>query len=312
MSKPFGFLSINKPTGLTSHDCVNVIRKLFGTRRVGHGGTLDPSVTGVLPIAIGNATRLLPYLQEGKRYKAKIQLGVSTSTDDLNGEIFFRRKWPVLEKVVMEKYLNKFRGAIQQQPPRVSSIHIKGERAYKKARRGELFDLPTKKIFIYKLILISWDNNSGLIEIDVHCSSGTYIRSIARDLGESLGCGGCLKELHRTQALGFTEDQSILLPRNNNNKTSILPNLIPPIEALLHLDQIKLREEQLDLWRKGQRLILLDDYPTKIANQKECLPKNQHLNKFIAIVNCNNKVEGIGEKIEQGTIQPKVVFNAYG
>ena len=140
MEKPFGFVVIDKPSGLTSHDCVNRLRKVFGIKKIGHSGTLDPAVTGVLPIAIGDATRLISYLQGSKAYKGIIQLGTTTNTDDLQGEIIKSRVWPLISENDINTLLESFRGEILQKPPIFSSVHIKGERAYKKARKGEKFN----------------------------------------------------------------------------------------------------------------------------------------------------------------------------
>ena len=135
MKSPFGFVVIDKPADVTSHDCVNRVRKIFKIKRVGHGGTLDPAVTGVLPIALGPATRLLPYLPGEKTYQGIIQLGRKTTTDDLHGEVVSNQLWPSLDRISLELHLDKFRGLIRQHPPQVSSIHIDGERAYKRVRR---------------------------------------------------------------------------------------------------------------------------------------------------------------------------------
>ena len=129
MINPLGFVIVDKPPGLTSHDCVNRLRKAIGIKRVGHGGTLDPSVTGVLPIAIGSATRLLTYLPGEKSYEGMIQLGKQTNTDDLDGEILSDNHWPKLDKQVIQTCLENFQGQIKQSPPIFSSVHIQGERA---------------------------------------------------------------------------------------------------------------------------------------------------------------------------------------
>ena len=144
LEKPFGFVVIDKPAGLTSHDCVNRLRRVFSIKKVGHGGTLDPLVTGVLPIAIGNATRLITYLQGSKAYTGIIQLGASTNTDDMQGEIIESHNWPKISKNNLNNILESFRGELLQKPPLFSSVHLKGERAYKKARRGESFLIPQK------------------------------------------------------------------------------------------------------------------------------------------------------------------------
>ena len=134
LEKPFGFVDIDMPAGLTSHDCVNRLRKVFGIKKIGHSGTLDPLVTGVLPIAIGDATRLISYLEGSKAYTGIIQLGITTNTDDIQGEIIESRNWPLISKDDINSLLENFRGEILQKPPIFSSVHVKGERAYKKAR----------------------------------------------------------------------------------------------------------------------------------------------------------------------------------
>ena len=133
LDAPLGFVVIDKPSGLTSHACVSRMRRVLQTKRVGHGGTLDPAVTGVLPIAVGQATRLLPYLPGDKTYRGVIQLGTSTSTDDLQGEVVEVRDWPRLSLEQMDQALNPFRGSIEQCPPQVSAVHVNGERAYTRA-----------------------------------------------------------------------------------------------------------------------------------------------------------------------------------
>ena len=143
--------------GLTSHACVARIRRVLGTRRVGHGGTLDPAVTGVLPIAVGQATRLLPYLPGDKTYRGVIQLGVTTGTDDLQGEVLSRKPLPELNRINLAQALSAFRGSIRQRPPQVSAVHVDGERAHARARRGEVMDLPARTVTLHRLELLNWD-----------------------------------------------------------------------------------------------------------------------------------------------------------
>ena len=157
MTAPIGFAVIDKPAGLTSHACVARIRRVLGTRRVGHGGTLDPAVTGVLPIAVGQATRLLPYLPGDKTYRGVIQLGVTTGTDDLQGEVLSRKPLPELNRISLEQALSAFRGSIRQRPPQVSAVHVDGERAHARARRGEVMDLPARTVTLHRLELLNWD-----------------------------------------------------------------------------------------------------------------------------------------------------------
>ena len=246
MTDPFGFVVIDKPAGLTSHRCVSRLRRCYGLRRVGHGGTLDPSVTGVLPIALGPATRLLPYLPGDKTYRGIIQLGVRTSSDDLDGDVLERQPWPELTSSDLNQCLDAFRGPIQQTPPQVSAVHVDGERAHSRARRGEVMDLPARNVTIHRLQLLHWEPDSGQLELEVHCSSGTYIRSLARDLGDSLTCGGCQARLRRPQALGFDESLAHPLPEEGTIESA--PTAVAPV-ALRHLPT---RRDN----RRGDRLAL--------------------------------------------------------
>ena len=208
---PFGFVVIDKPAGLTSHACVSRMRRSYGLRRVGHGGTLDPAVTGVLPLAVGPATRLLPYLDGGKEYLGTIQLGLRTNSDDLSGEVLEQQDWPSLSQAELDRQLQPFRGLIQQRPPAVSAVHVDGERAHTRARRGEQLLLASRAVTIEQLDLMRWDPSTGQLDIKLRCSAGTYVRSLARDLGDQLGCGGALAQLRRTAALGFTLEASLPL-----------------------------------------------------------------------------------------------------
>ena len=149
-----GFLIINKDKGCTSHDCVKQIMKLLNTKKVGHTGTLDPEVIGTLPIAIGNATRFIQYLPQGKTYIGQIKLGIRTNTDDIQGKIISQKSWPKISNEKLDQYLNSFRGIIKQIPPKVSSVHVNGERAYKKSFRNEIFELEPREVKIDELTLM--------------------------------------------------------------------------------------------------------------------------------------------------------------
>ena len=293
MDGPFGFVVIDKPAGLTSHSCVGRLRRCYGLRRVGHGGTLDPAVTGVLPIALGPATRLLPYLPGDKIYRGVIQLGQRTSTDDLQGELVEKRDWPQLREPELEAALAPFRGAIQQRPPQVSAVHVNGERAHARARRGEVMELAPRPVTLHRLDLTHWDAASGQLGVEVHCSSGTYIRSLARDLGDAIGCGGCLASLRRTQALGFQEQQASPLPETDDTP----PEPLSPLVALSHLPHHHLDGQQQTDWRCGRRLEL-----STRGTEGEA----------VVVCNPDGSMAGIGHRDTAQLLRPKVVFDAAG
>lgn len=191
-----GFLNVAKPSGMTSHDVVARVRALIGQRRVGHTGTLDPLAEGVLPLALGRATRLADRVGQGlKVYRAEVVLGAGTATDDAEGEVVARSEAPLLTAAEMDRALDRFRGEIDQVPPSFSAIQVQGKRAYRLARSGEPLALSARRVTIYELRLLDWSIPRATLL--VRCSRGTYIRSLARDLGDALGCGGYLSFLVR-------------------------------------------------------------------------------------------------------------------
>jgi len=314
LEKPFGFVVIDKPAGLTSHDCVNRLRKVFGIKKIGHGGTLDPLVTGVLPIAIGNATRLISYLQGSKAYTGIIQLGANTNTDDMQGEIIESRSWPLISEYDMNSLLKNFRGEILQQPPIFSSVHVKGERAYKKARKGEKFDLIPKKVTINKLNLISWSQQKGELLVDIDCSTGTYIRSLARDIGDTIGCGGYLKRLRRTKAYDFKENHSVILPEKSDFYPDVnKPKVLNPNIFFKHLSSFELiSEEEIMGWRSGRKVSFHNNISRLKIGKTDKIEDGIIHNKSILVLDKKNKILGIGNLDESYEIKPKVVFDAIG
>jgi len=193
-------LLIDKPSGFTSHDVVNVIRKKFNTRRVGHGGTLDPFATGLLIVGVGRATKKLTNIVGlDKTYEATAQLGATTDTYDLTGSIIPSSEFPVPSSDDIENAMKNFRGTIEQKAPAFSAKKVKGQKLYALARRGEDVEhlRPTKKVDVTELEIL--DYNFPTLKFRVTCSSGTYIRSLAHDIGQDLGCGAYLTELRRTR-----------------------------------------------------------------------------------------------------------------
>lgn len=223
----FGFLNIYKPSGMTSHDVVAKLRRITKIKQIGHTGTLDPFAEGVLPICIGKATRLIEYLSDDKEYIATVQFGAETTTYDLEGEQVSVSDIKICQKDI-EKFLKDFEGEIFQTPPIYSAIKVKGKKLYEYARKGEEVKIEPRKVFIQKIELKNFDEKSQQAEILIKCSKGTYIRSVAHDLGQKLGCGGYLIKLVRTQAGDFRIEDSILL----EDGIDVDNNLINPVEKL--------------------------------------------------------------------------------
>ncbi len=223
-----GFLNIDKPAGPTSHDVVARIRKLARQRRVGHAGTLDPAATGVLVVAVGAATRLIEYVQDAtiKRYQAIIQLGASTTTDDAAGEVIASSAVPTLDLVTLDHLLEQFRGQIMQIPPIYSALHHEGRRMHELARAGIAPQLPARPVLVERIDLLGW--NTPLLTLDIVCGKGTYIRSIARDIGAVIGCGGHLNALRRTAVGTFRIEDAIPL----DALESVAEALLPPERAV--------------------------------------------------------------------------------
>jgi tRNA pseudouridine55 synthase len=206
-----GVLVVDKPVGPTSHDMVDLVRRLTGVRRVGHGGTLDPFAGGVLPVFIGRATRLVEYhMTDDKAYRAMIAFGATSTTDDLDGELTAGDGPPPTRDEV-EAALARFRGRISQVPPDHSAVRVQGRRAYELARGGERPALTAREVEVRRLDLMAWDDadpSRPTATVEIECSAGTYIRAIARDLGAALGCGAYLVALTRSRSGPFTRDQA--------------------------------------------------------------------------------------------------------
>ncbi len=228
-----GIFNINKPTGMTSHDVVAKIRKLLKQKRVGHAGTLDPAASGVLPICVGQATRVAEYLSKsGKAYTAEIVFGIVTDTYDSEGAVIRTSSVENLSLAQIEEALPHFTGPQMQLPPRYSAIKLQGQPAYKRVRAGEEVSLEPRPIIISQLNILSWQPSR--LTLAIECSKGTYIRSLAYDLGEYLNCGAYLDKLVRTRSGPFTLSESITLEQLADAVTSetVENHLYPPDKVL--------------------------------------------------------------------------------
>lgn len=252
----FGFLNIYKPVGMTSHDVVSVLRRVTKIKQIGHTGTLDPFAEGVLPICIGKATRLIEYLQDDKEYLATVQFGAATNTFDLDGEKVFTSDKKVSRDDIKEG-LKSFEGEILQFPPIFSAIKVKGKKLYEYARKGEEVEIQPRKVVIENIELKNFDEELQQAQILLKCSKGTYIRSIANDLGKILGCGGYLIKLIRTQAGKFRVENSVQL-----DGIDVESNLINPL-GILNLPKIAVDNDDLARIKNGMPIYKTCD---KIGN----------------------------------------------
>lgn len=283
----FGFLNIYKPKGLTSHDVVARLRKITKVRQIGHTGTLDPFATGVLPICIGKATRLIEYLDDDKEYLATVQFGKNTATYDLEGEITATFDKKVTEEDV-KNALKDFEGEISQIPPIYSAIKVNGKKLYDYARQGQDIEIKPRKVTISKIELKEFDKTSQSAKITVACSKGTYIRSIAYDLGAKLGCGGYLTALERTKAGKFQVNTAIKL-EDLTEVSQIVENLINPLD-MLNSPIHNLSENKRERVSHGMS-ICNSDFP----------------DSDIVILSYGGRIYAIG-KVEQNKILVKKVF----
>ena len=249
---PEGVLVIDKSAGMTSHDVVAGVRRLAGTRRVGHTGTLDPAATGVLVLCLGRATRLVTALQAGtKTYAAVARLGVTTTSDDLDGDVTTTTSAAHLDENTVCGALSAFHGDIEQVPPMVSAIRVDGERLHTRARRGEIVDRPARRVRIDNIMLDRFTpGDTAEVGFLVACSAGTYVRSIARDLGERLGVGGALASLRRVSNGPFVVEEAItvdaLETALGSDEDALRSRLIRPIDALRRAVDVHQVEDPAD------------------------------------------------------------------
>lgn len=278
-----GFLNLNKPAGMTSHDAVNLVRKIFSTRKVGHAGTLDPAARGVLPVAVGRATKFIEFLTaREKSYRAEILFGIATDSGDLEGNVISRAE--IFTPPTRDEFaaaLKNFVGEIEQTPPKFSAIKINGRKAYDLARKNFSFDMPTRRVKIFRIELVAISEISATIEID--CGAGTYIRSLAVDIGEKLQLPTTLKSLIRLRVGDF----DLVAAKNFDELTA--ESLIPIADCLQHLPTFELPENRIRAFLNG--------LPTTVNAADE---------KFLRIVS-GEKFLGVG-RIERGELRSSKII----
>jgi tRNA pseudouridine55 synthase len=251
---PSGVLVVDKPAGLTSFDVVGRVRRCLGVRRVGHAGTLDPDATGVLPILIGEATKLMAYVTDhDKEYRAHVRFGVRTDTQDLSGRVLARSDVPALTRADVDAAARAFTGVIRQTPPMFSALHHEGRRLYELAREGQEVERVPREVVVHSIDVE--DVRDATATIRVVCGKGTYIRTLVADLGDALGVGGAVETLRRLRVGPFPETSALSwvdveeLPR-----PSIQARIVPPAAALAGWPEIRLDRTRADAFRHGQPL----------------------------------------------------------
>ena len=245
-----GIVVVNKEKGFTSHDVVNVVRRIFGTRKVGHTGTLDPDATGVLPICIGKGTKVADMLTfSDKCYEARVRLGLTTDTQDISGEILTTADVNISENELLE-VVKKFTGNIEQIPPMYSAIKIKGQKLCDLARKGVEVERMPRSITIYSAEVR--DFNGTEFNLAVHCSKGTYIRTLCHDIGAYLGCGAVMTELKRTKSSCFSLDNSYTLDELKSMDENALQAVLSPIDSVfVDYPELKLNDKLKKLFCNG-------------------------------------------------------------
>lgn len=307
-----GFLNLYKPIGWTSHDCVARVRRLVGIKKVGHGGTLDPAASGVLPIALGRATRLLSFLPSDKVYRAVIRFGLTTTTDDLEGERVTAQPCPDLTETAAIAPRQQFLGTQQQVPPKYSAVQVQGKRLYELARQGIAVPVPVRTVRIDALEPRHWQAGEfPELTIDVTCGAGTYIRSLARDWGAALGVGATLAALVRTRSGAFDQQHSLTLADLEAQLEAGTFQPIPPEAVLGHLPALTLAEDEAKRWRQGQMLLMRDrDRPVAHSLADGCCIFDAQ-QQFLGI-SVIEPVPSDDPAAPALQLRPKMVFVPYG
>ncbi len=296
------FLCIDKPAGWTSFDCVAVVRKALGVKRVGHTGTLDPFATGLLLVAVGKCTKLIPFLEKDRKtYRTKILFNRTSETLDTESEMQVSSEQITVDSAqqIEQVLQEKFSGKIQQIPPKYSALKINGQRAYDLARKGKEFEMKSRETEILRSEIL--DHGSDWVELEIEVAAGFYVRSFARDLAEALGIVGMCGELRRIGVgeLAVSGEQlAVLNPEDLKNSSFVLqPSaLLDPREILTGLEVLEIPKERLGDWSHG-RAVKLDEKMRSCEEEKQAE----------VLVTCNDKTIGLG-LLGQGSLQPKIVF----
>lgn len=290
-----GILLLDKPAGLSSNQALQDVRRLFRAEKGGHTGALDPLATGLLPLCFGEATKIAGLLLGGRKaYEAEVVLGLTTDTDDADGVPLRERPVPALDRATVEAALQPFLGRIRQRPPIYSALKQGGEPLYAKARRGEAIEVPEREVEVEAIELLSLDGPR--LRLAVTCGSGTYIRSLARDLGEVLGCGGHIAALRRTWVEPFRSPDMVTIEQlqrlASEGEAALEARLLPVEAGLAHFPALALDPDQARRLGQGQVLPIAGMAPAETLN----------------LTDLNGRSLGLGELREDGSLRPKRLF----
>jgi tRNA pseudouridine55 synthase len=291
-----GVIVVDKPEGWTSHDVVNKARRIAGTKKVGHLGTLDPIATGVLPLVIGRATRLAQfYTHSDKIYEGVVRFGWSTNTYDRAGEATSEQRPVAIDPEELERLLEPFRGEFLQVPPPVSAKKIEGRRAYELARKSVAVELEPVKVHVYELTVL--EINGADVRLRAHCAGGTYLRSIAHDLGQTMGCGAHLQELRRTASGEFTIDQARTLPQLEKlaAEERLIDALVPSADLLPAVPAVFVDEPVVVQIRNGR------NFPASPF-------RSQPASRLVKAITRAGELVAIGEAVLPNLYHPIVVL----
>lgn len=304
-----GVINVLKPPGMTSHDVVSFIRKQFKLKRVGHTGTLDPQAAGVLPVCLGQATRLADLLSaHNKEYICRMKLGITTTTQDAWGDLIESRDASFVTEDMLKNVLASFKGTIRQKVPEFSAVKVNGQPLYKKARRGEKIEAIIRTINIYKLELLEFDN--GEISLDIGCSKGTYIRALCDDIGNMLGTGGHMSFLLRTMSGCFNVQNSYTLEEIADKKNECL---LPMSKCIEGIPAILLNSTDTDAIRHGRIIKLSVEHYDQPNMRKHVIADVMNGPCLIAMLDCEHNLLALGETPSYhvgSEIKPKKVFNS--
>jgi tRNA pseudouridine55 synthase len=298
-----GFINLFKPKGGSSFNCIRALRQILKTRKVGHMGTLDPLAEGVLPIAVGNATRLIEYLPTYKTYVSVFQLGITTNTDDIDGEVTREVNISPFQESEIINHLKDFEGNISQVPPAVSAVHINGERAYKLARAGREPELSPRPVQIHSIKLLKYDH--PYLTLEISTGPGTYIRSIARDLGQKLGCGAIVSELRRTRSGPFLINDSLSIEKiekfvSFDQTEKVFVNIVD----VLDLPEVFVKESGEKRIKNGMKISMED---IEKINLKDKVDESTIGQKFL-VINSSSEILAVSRRETQETFAPEKVL----